>query len=267
MPDEIPAEFTAALLATAARRGTFGERLLYFHETGSTNDEAARLADGGAPEGTAVVASAQSAGRGRFGRTWFSPPGAGLYVSIIVRDRRAAPLLTLAGGVAIAEAVRALTSLPAEIKWPNDIVIDAGLGRRRKLAGILAEATSGAEGLQHVVLGFGINVLRASYPPDISSLATSLETELGRPVPAGAVLAECLASVAERVRELSSGDAERVLARWIELSPSARGARVAWETPAGRQSGITAGVDRDGALLVRRGTEIDRIVSGGVQWT
>ena len=268
MPDEIPEEFVAALAKTASRRGPFGDPLLYFHDIGSTNDEAGRLAEAGAPEGTTVIAAAQHAGRGRFGRTWFSPPGAGLYVSVVIRDRRAAPFITLAGGVAIAESLRALTSLPAEIKWPNDVVLDAGLGRRRKLAGILAEGTSGADGLQHVVLGFGINILQTAYPVAIADIATSLESELGRAVSAAALLAECLATVAERVHDVSSGNSDRVLSRWGELSPSSRGARVAWEGPGGSRSGVTAGIDRDGALLVRRAGEgeIERIVSGVVQW-
>lgn len=266
MPDEVPAEFASALLATASRRGAFGSRLLYFHDIGSTNDEAGRLAEEGAPEGTTVVAGAQHAGRGRFGRTWFSPQGAGLYVSIVIRDKRAAPLLTLAGGVAIAESIRVLTGLPAEIKWPNDIVLAAGLGRRRKLAGILAEGTSGVDGLQHVVLGFGINILCTAYPPALSTVATSLEAELGRPLPAGMILAECLAAIAERLGELSRGSSDQILCRWAELSPSSRGTRVDWETPTGRRSGVTAGIDPDGALLVRRGSELERIMSGSVNW-
>jgi BirA family biotin operon repressor/biotin-[acetyl-CoA-carboxylase] ligase len=267
MPDEIPAEFVAALLATSSRRRHFGTRLQYFHDVGSTNDEAGRLAENGAPEGTTVVAGSQRAGRGRFGRTWFSPPGAGLYASVVIRNATAAPFLTLAGGVAIADALRKLTSLPAEIKWPNDVVIQAGLGRRRKLAGILAEGTSGGDGLQHVVLGFGINILRSAYPPEIDNSATSLEVELGRPVSTAAIFAECLAGIAERMHELSTGQSERVLGRWAELSPSSRGTRVEWETSAGPRSGVTSGIDADGALLVRRGAEIDRIVSGVVQWT
>ena len=266
MPDEIPAEFVTALLATAPRRGPFGAPLQYFQEVGSTNDEAGRLADSGAPEGTTVVAAAQHAGRGRFGRSWFSPPGAGLYASVVIRNAAAAPFLTLAGGVAIAESLRALTSLPAEIKWPNDIVIEAGLGRRRKLAGILAEGTSGSDGLQHVVLGFGINILRAAYPPDICNAATSLEAELDRPVATGPIFAECLAAIAERIRDLATGQVEGVLRRWAELSPSSRGTRVEWDTPAGRRAGLTAGIDVDGALLVRRGAQVDRIVSGAVLW-
>src|SRR5688500_20377332 len=114
MPDALPAEYAAALRATAARRGHFGAPVLYFNEIGSTNDEAGRLAEEGAGEGTTVIAAAQSAGRGRFGRTWFSPPGAGLYFSVIIRDARAAALLTLAGGVAVAEGIRAATALPVD---------------------------------------------------------------------------------------------------------------------------------------------------------
>src|SRR3954468_15177833 len=98
MSEPPPPDLTAALQSNRLRRGAFGEPLHFFAETGSTNDIAAALADGGAPEGTTVVAGAQSAGRGRFGRQWFSPPGAGLYVSVICRADRAGPFLTLRGG-------------------------------------------------------------------------------------------------------------------------------------------------------------------------
>jgi BirA family biotin operon repressor/biotin-[acetyl-CoA-carboxylase] ligase len=133
----VRAEYEEALARTRSRRGRLGEPFHFHEEIGSTNDEAVRLADAGAPHGTTVVASAQTAGRGRLGRSWFSPADAGLYASIVVRERRAAPLLTLAGGVAVAEGIHLAVALPAEIKWPNDIVIDSGLGKRRKLAGIL----------------------------------------------------------------------------------------------------------------------------------
>ncbi|MEP6917562.1 MAG: biotin--[acetyl-CoA-carboxylase] ligase, partial [Acidobacteriota bacterium] len=181
MSEPLPEELAAALRTTASRRGVFGDPVYYFSETGSTNDVAATLAEHGAPEGTTVVASAQSSGRGRFGRAWFSPPGAGLYVSVVCRNAAAAPLLTLAGGVAVAEGVRTATGLPVEIKWPNDIVAEGGAqARRRKLAGILAEASTGSDGLQYVILGFGINLRSAAYPPAIADRATSIEAELGR---------------------------------------------------------------------------------------
>lgn len=264
MPETLPPEFDAALRLTAGRRGQFGERIFYDSEIGSTNDEAARLAEQGAPQGTTVVASAQRAGRGRFGRPWFSPAGAGLYVSVIVRDRQAAPLLTLAGGVAVAEGILAATGLPTEIKWPNDVVVHAG--RRRKLAGVLAEGSSTAEGLQHVILGFGINLRPAAYPPEIADRATSLETELGRPVDAALVLAETLAALAKWVAALAADDTAALLMRWRELSPLARGAMVEWETAHGVRSGRTIGIDDAGALLVRSEDRTERIISGVVHW-
>src|SRR5215831_13801956 len=124
--DPIPEEVARALAATETERGAFGARLFYFTETGSTNDLAAAAADRGAAEGTTFVAGAQTAGRGRLGRAWFSPPGAGLYVSTIVRRRSLAPWITLAGGVAVAEGIRGATALPVEIKWPNDVVAFSG---------------------------------------------------------------------------------------------------------------------------------------------
>jgi BirA family transcriptional regulator, biotin operon repressor / biotin---[acetyl-CoA-carboxylase] ligase len=267
MSDPVPEEFARALAATAGRRGTFGSPLYFFFETGSTNDIAAALAERAAPQGTTVLASSQTAGRGRFGRVWFSPPGAGLYVSVVCRDERAAPFLTLAGGVAVAEGVRNATGLPVHIKWPNDIVIDdRRVAARRKLAGILAEATSSPDGLQYVILGFGINLGPASYPPELADRATSIEVELGRPVDGAAVLAETLAVFAERFEELTQGDSLSVLSRWRELAPSSRGATVEWDTTGGSITGTSAGIDDDGALLVRVGDRLERIISGEVRW-
>jgi BirA family biotin operon repressor/biotin-[acetyl-CoA-carboxylase] ligase len=187
-------------------------------------------------------------------------------VSVIVRDTRAAPLLTLAGGVALAEGIRTATGLRVEIKWPNDIVVDTGLGRRRKLAGILAEGSTGPEGLQHVVLGFGINIRSTAYPGDIAGRATSLEAELGREVDPGPVLGEILAALGGYVGQLASGETVTVLDQWRQLAPSARGARVEWDGPAGARSGRTAGIDDTGALLVHDGSATERIISGTVRW-
>src|SRR3954449_800961 len=138
MSDALPSELAAGLDTSASRRGPLGTPVYYFSETGSTNDVAATLAERGAGEGTLVLASAQTAGRGRLGRRWHSPPDAGLYASLILRSATAAPFLTLAGGVAVAAGVRRATGLPVEIKWPNDIMISDGArpSRRRKLAGI-----------------------------------------------------------------------------------------------------------------------------------
>ena len=270
----LPEEIAGELRRTASARGQVGTPAHYFAEIGSTNDEAARLAELGAAQGTTVIASAQTAGRGRFGRTWFSPPGAGLYVSVIFRDRRAAPYLSLAGGVAVADGIRAATGLPVEIKWPNDVVVDAGpstslgtgRGRRRKLAGILAEGSTSADGLQFIVLGFGINLRPVAYPADIADRATSLETELGRAVDPGPVLASALVALNQQLTGLAAGNAGRLLARWRELAPSAQGSVVEWEEPAGLRSGRTAGVDDDGALRVVVDGNVERIISGTLRW-
>lgn len=268
MPDPIPADIAAALRASAGRRGTVGEPFHYFSVTGSTNDAAARLAEQGATDGTAVMAGAQTAGRGRLGRQWFSPPGSGLYASVVFRQAPLVPALTLAGGVAAAEGIQAATGLPVELKWPNDVVIRDGAARahRRKLAGILAEASSGSAGVQYVVLGFGVNVRQVSLPADLSTSASSLESELGRSVDIGPVLAEILAALNVRVQQLQQGEAETVLTRWRALAPLAVGSVVEWDRGGERARGTTAGVDDTGALLVKaeRGTE--RILSGEVRW-
>jgi len=266
MSDPVPQDIAAALASSAARRGCFGEPLYFFAEAGSTNDVAAMLAEHGAPEGAAVIAARQTAGRGRFGRAWFSPEGAGLYASLVCRNAAAAPLLTLAAGVAVADGIRTATGLPVFIKWPNDIVSEQGGRARRKVAGILAEASTGADGLQYVILGFGVNLRPAAYPPELADRATSIETELGRPAEAGAVLAETLASFRLLFDQLAAGERGHVLSRWRALAPSSRGATVEWTTAAGDLRGTAAGVDDDGALLVKVGARIERIVSGELRW-
>jgi BirA family transcriptional regulator, biotin operon repressor / biotin---[acetyl-CoA-carboxylase] ligase len=268
MSEALPADLVAALAATRARRGLVGERAHYFNETSSTNDVASSYAERGAPEGTIVVAGAQTSGRGRLGRTWYSPSGAGLYVSVILRNERAAPYVTLAGGVAVAAGIRAATGLPLEIKWPNDVVTRAPLGRakRRKIAGILAEGPSSAEGLQYVILGIGINLSPAAYPPEIADRASSVETELGRPVDPGPVLAEVLSALSAELPALGQGDPSALLARWRSLATFTAGSAVEWDGPRGRLTGVATGIADDGALLVRVGDKVERIVAGEVIW-
>jgi BirA family biotin operon repressor/biotin-[acetyl-CoA-carboxylase] ligase len=268
MPEPLPGELESALRASAGRRGPFGEPTRFFTETGSTNDEALALAERGAAEGTTCVAFAQRRGRGRLGRVWFSPPGAGLYASVVCRGKSSIPFLTLAAGVAAADGIRRATGLPVTIKWPNDVVVEGGLraADRRKLAGILAEGPSAGGGVEYVVVGFGINVRRAAYPPEIAGRATSLETELGRAVDPGLVLAEVLVALNEQVRALHEGASGHVLRRWRELAPSAKGARVEWSSDAAPRRGVTQGIDDTGALLVRDGENLRRIVAGELTW-
>jgi BirA family biotin operon repressor/biotin-[acetyl-CoA-carboxylase] ligase len=266
---ELPDDFRRALEATAAERGVFGARIFYAPEVTSTNDLAAIAAERGDPEGTTFVAGAQTAGRGRLGRSWFSPPGSGLYCSIVVRRASIAPWITIAAGVAVADGIRAATGLPLQIKWPNDLVAVGGAGfrARRKIAGLLAEASSGPQGIQYMVLGIGINLSPAAFPPELASRAGSIEGELGRPVDAGPILAGVLAALNGTLAELEAAGPDPLRARWLALAPSARGAPIAWDGPSGQATGVTAGLDADGALLARTPEGLARIIAGEVRWT
>lgn len=272
--DPLPSDFGRALAATETERGVFGARLFYFTEAGSTNDLAAAAADRGEAEGTTFIAGTQTAGRGRQGRAWFSPSGAGLYLSTIVRRRSIVPWITLAGGVAVAEGIRLSTALPVEIKWPNDVVTFRGgrpVGRgfnegRKKLAGILAEASSGPSGVDRVVLGIGINLRSAAYPPEIADRATAIEVELGRPVDAGLVLAQVLARLNGVLGELANAGPPTLFQRWLNLAPSAQGTAIEWDGPDGSRRGVTAGLAEDGALLARTSEGLERIRAGEIRW-
>lgn len=218
-------------------------------------------------DGTVVIADEQTAGRGRLGRVWHSPAGSGLYVSIVLHPRRArnaanraVGLLTLAAGVALSEAIEEVTALRADIKWPNDLVI-----ARRKVAGILAESAAGEA--RAIVLGYGINVNAGTLPPDVDARATSLRSELGRHVDRGALCAVTVAAIAVRYRDLLDGRFDAILDAWRARSPSSRGARVTWNTGDGARTGVTEGIDDQGALLVRTGAGIERIVGGEVSWS
>lgn len=261
--ETIPPEITDALAVTRVERGVFGEPLYFYTRVGSTNDIAARLADLGVSEGTAVVAEEQTAGRGRSGRAWFSAPGAGLYLSVVIRPGAAISpgLLTLAAGVALARGLTDATGLRPDIKWPNDLLCDG-----RKLAGILAEASASGAKLDAVILGIGINLHPVAYPPDIAARATSLEAELGRPSDRGLVLARSLVRLSEIYAALRRGETAAVLDAWRALAPSATGRRVAWADPAGERQGVTAGIDGEGALLVDTDGGRVRVIAGEVIW-
>jgi BirA family biotin operon repressor/biotin-[acetyl-CoA-carboxylase] ligase len=169
---------------------------------------------------------------------------------------RAMLLTTLAAGVALVEGVRQATGLVPSLKWPNDLYVG-----RRKLAGILAEGAGEA-----VVLGYGINIGNAAFPPELADRVTSLESELGRGVDRVSVFVETLCALARRYDDLLEGRFDAILDAWRVLAPAAVGTRVSWTTASGAARGITAGIDDRGALLVRVGDRTERIVAGEVLW-
>jgi BirA family biotin operon repressor/biotin-[acetyl-CoA-carboxylase] ligase len=249
------------MAAYGPRLGVFATDMTWYSEIGSTNDVALVMAERGAGEGTVVGADLQTAGRGRQGRQWSSPTGAGLYVSVVLRPASGiVPLMTLAAGVAIADGIREASGLTAALKWPNDVYLSG-----RKAAGILAEAGSSDGGVSHVVLGFGINVSEASYPPDVAERATSLEREVGRPVDRGLVLACCLAALAVR-HDQAMTDPRRMLASWRSYAISMLRRPVRCTVGSRIVTGIAEDIDDHGALIVRADAETVRVISGEVIW-
>jgi BirA family biotin operon repressor/biotin-[acetyl-CoA-carboxylase] ligase len=191
---------------------------------------------------------------------WVSPPGAGRYFSYLARPplmgNASLPLLTLAAGVAVCEGIAAAVGLAPQLKWPNDVLVG-----RRKLAGILADGLAVGTAEQAVVIGVGVNLRPASYPPEVAARATSLEGELGRAVERGPVLAEVLAALSDRLATLERCPGD-ILQAWRAAAPSATGTRVEWD---GR-TGTTAGIDDTGALLIRTSSGIERVMAGELTW-
>jgi BirA family transcriptional regulator, biotin operon repressor / biotin---[acetyl-CoA-carboxylase] ligase len=241
---------------------TFAWDIHRYDEVSSTNDVAAVFAAQGAPEGIVIIANAQTAGRGRLGRSWESPSRTGLYVSVLLRPvARAVPLLTIAAGVALVEGIATSTGLRATLKWPNDIYVSG-----RKLAGILAEAGAAAGGVSHVIVGFGINLRAGTYPPEVAARATSLAEELGCVVDDDALLSTCLAALAARYDDLQNGRSEAVLHDWREYARPLLGRPVEWDERGAAQHGVAEDVDATGALMVRTGSGVMRVVAGEVRW-
>lgn len=236
-------------------------QLLRFDSIASTNTEALRQAMHGAPEGLCIVAREQTAGRGRQARTWLSPKDAGLYFSIILRPRFAAarwPLLTLAAALAVRDALRAACALTPDIKWPNDLLVGG-----RKLCGILAELSE-REGARACIVGIGINLTPAAFPPELRARATSIADETGHAPDREALLAALTRALAARYARLHerAGAADTIRA-WCAASSYAEGRRVRVETGAEIFTGTTRGLEPDGALRVDTDAGALRIIHAG----
>ncbi len=246
----------AAVLAQGLHTQIIGKSLHYFHRVESTNDTAKTLAEQGAAEGTVVVASEQSAGRGRLGRPWSSPPG-GLWFSVILRPRRPAaewPRLAFAASVAVASAIERLLGIPTQVKWPNDLVLDG-----RKLGGVLLEAAGG-----YVVVGIGLNanVRLSAFPPDLAAVVTSLEERLGYPVDLVGLTQEILRDL-EHAYQAVLDDPDALMEQWrVRSITLGRHVRVVGSGTA--CEGVAESVDADGALVVRTKAGLRRIVASDV---
>jgi len=244
--------------------GKFGSVIEYHQSLGSTNERAKELAALGGPEGLVVVAESQKQGKGRLGRTWFSPQGKGIYLSLIIRP----PLkpveisgFTLLGAVALAEAVFQITGLRAGIKWPNDLLV-----KGKKFAGILTEMKSEQGENYSLILGTGINVNSdpLDFPLTIRDTATSLKMILGKELER-ARLAGALLQVLEKlyVEYLEKG-LEPILQLWKEWNVTL-GQWVTISSGTEKYFGQAVELDQTGALLVKGSDgKIHSFISGEV---
>jgi BirA family biotin operon repressor/biotin-[acetyl-CoA-carboxylase] ligase len=230
----------------------------FFDSVGSTMTEAAALAEAGAAHSTVVLAEEQTAGIGRLGRTWHSPPGAGIYCSIVLRLKLApgsVPVASLLVGLAAADAIQKTTNLLCDLRWPNDVLIG-----ERKVAGILTHLIGDC-----VIAGIGVNVNQLGFPNDLRTPATSLRMESnGRPQSREQLIVQLLESVDAFCRKLDEEGVAGILQAFSAASSYARNRRVIVEESGAR--GITTGLDDNGFLLIRFDDgQTQRLATGGVR--
>lgn len=243
-----------------------GRKLVYFQETDSTNIQIKKLAEAGSPEGTLVVAESQTAGKGRRGRSWSSPPGSSIYMSYLLRPKIppcSASMLTLLAGMACVRAIREETGLDPEIKWPNDLVLHG-----KKICGILTEMSTELEEIHYIFTGIGINVNQTEFPEEIRKTATSLKLEskdLPGEISRSTLIASCMKWFEYYYEKfLSSGNFSPLKEEYEGMLVNL-GQEVLVLDPAGEYKGICRGIDETGQLLVQlSGGEERAVLSGEV---
>ena len=245
---------------------TIGREIRYLAVTDSTNRQAYALGEAGADEGLVVIAEEQSAGRGRLGRHWVSPPGVNLYLSVVLRPPlppHAAPQLTFLSALAVSRTIAAVTGLAPTHKWPNDVLLDGA-----KVAGLLNEMSAESDRIRFVVLGIGVNLNMTAdqFPAELRAPATSLLIATGRPVARAQFARTLLAQLDALYAEFLLRGPAPILAAW-EAHCDLVGKPVSIEGQGTEaRCGVVAGIDRDGALLLTLadGT-VERILAGDVR--
>ncbi len=245
----------------------FGQgEIIHFTETDSTNSRAKELAARGAHEGTIVLAERQTGGRGRRGRSWFSPDGAGLYVSLVLRPEvvpAEAPKMTLMTAVAVCDVLISYLPLPPRVKWPNDIFADG-----RKIAGILTEISTEPDAVDYVVVGLGlnVNVPARQFPKEIRERATSILVETGKTHSRTAIFRSFLENFERHYTLFREGRFPPVLDRWKAYA-GATGQYVRIDQVGRVLTGEIQDIDQDGSLLLRdEKGNLHRIVSGDLTY-
>jgi BirA family transcriptional regulator, biotin operon repressor / biotin---[acetyl-CoA-carboxylase] ligase len=237
-----------------------GREVHLFPEVASTNTLAMEMASKGAPEGTIVLAEAQTCGKGRRGRKWISPRG-NLYLSVVLRPDvplHKSPVITLTGAVAVASAIRGMYGLKASIKWPNDILISG-----RKVCGLLTEMSAEQDRVRHIVLGIGIdaNMDLEALPCDVRAQTTTLAVEAGGKIDRTALLRQLLREL-DRWYGVFLEDERDILAAWRTLNVTT-GNRVAISGAGEVLEGLAQAIDDEGRLIIRLDDGTVRTVAAG----
>jgi BirA family biotin operon repressor/biotin-[acetyl-CoA-carboxylase] ligase len=235
-----------------------GKKIHYYEALPSTMDVAMELGIKGAAEGTLVLAETQTKGKGRLGRSWFSPKYKGIYMSLILRPRfepEKTPLLTLLCAVSICEAIKEYCGLDPQIKWPNDILI-----HHKKVAGILTELNAEMDEVNFVVIGMGLNVNNDKKA--LISGATSLREAKGEPVSRPALLQAVLRKIEANYSALENKGPKTIIEKWREHSITL-GRRVKVYSHHQHIEGEAVNIDSDGGLLVRKDSGITQKVMAG----
>jgi len=236
------------------------KKIHYFDYLASTMDLAMQLGIQAAPNGTLVLAESQTKGRGRLGRSWFSPKYKGIYLSLILRPKispSASPILTLLSAVSICEAIKNIVGLDAQIKWPNDVFIC-----NKKIAGILTEMNAEVDKVNFVVIGIGLNV--NNDKKSLVAQATSLKEQAGQSLSRVLLLQELLRKIENNYFLLEEKGAQAIIDKWRNFSLTL-GRRVKVYCQDKHIEGQAVDVDQDGALLIRKDSGLmQKVFSGDV---
>jgi BirA family biotin operon repressor/biotin-[acetyl-CoA-carboxylase] ligase len=241
-------------------RARLPERRIEWRNTiDSTMHEAGRLAEAGCASGTTAGAEEQTAGHGRYGRHWHSEPEAGLYFSVVLRypfPPDTLPVVTLALGLAVSEAILKASDVVCDLRWPNDVLIQS-----KKCAGILPQFDGSA-----IVAGIGINVNHAAFPEDLAAIATSLRIASGRPQSRERLLVEVLPAIDSFLAMLQREGKDPIIELFSRASSYAIGRRVQVDQGDCTITGTTAGLTPAGFLTVRDSAGKQHvIIAGGVR--
>lgn len=261
-PDILLADELKARLRIALRGSepTIGREISVYKQTDSTADLIERLAVDRSEEGMVIFAEAQAKGRGRRGRKWVSPTGAGLWFSVLLRPTwppQAVTRITILSAVALVNALREVCDLPAQLKWPNDVLLNG-----KKVAGILTEMEADSDSVRFVNLGIGVNVRPIDFPPEVQPIATTVDDVAGRAVRRVDLAVSILAHLDRYYKQASTDGFDSITRAWGDHCATL-GKRVTILVGARRVEGQAMALDENGSLLVRDDAGRTECIVGG----